>query len=81
MARYATVVTFQQTNRPRSNIQEIKAYLSENHKFYGFKMEVSVLVSVMAVGCSRHYTVSTADIEIFYRKLAWHKTQLRKSVD
>ena len=81
MARYATDVTFQQTNRLRGNIQESKAYFSEKHKLYGFKTEVSVLANGLAVGCSRHYTGSTADIDIFYQNLAWHKTQLRKSVD
>lgn len=81
MARYATDVTFQQSQRPRGNMEEGKSYYSGKHKLYGYKTEVSVLPNGLALGCSDHFVGSTADIDIFYKGLAWHKSQLRKSTE
>lgn len=53
--RYATEVTFQLANRLSGNMQEGKVNFSGKHIGYGFKVEVSVLPTGIALGCSKHY--------------------------
>ena len=79
MARYATDVTFQQSNRPRGNHEEAKGYFSGKHKMYGYKTEVSVLPNGIALGASRYYMGSISDVDIFYENMGWHKAEHRKS--
>jgi len=78
-ALYATVVTFQQTNRPSGNLQEAKVFYSGKHKLYGYKVEVSVLPIGIAISCTSHYPGSYADLEIFRRNIEFHQTILKKS--
>jgi len=73
-ARYATDATFQQTNRPSGTMHEGKVYCSGKHKLYAYKFEVSVLSNGLAVGCSKHYPGSVADIDILSKNLAFHKS-------
>lgn len=65
-SRYATVVTFQEYNRPNGNLQEVKKYFSGKHKLYGYKLEVFVLPNGLAIGCSTHYPGSVAEVDSFY---------------
>ena len=78
-ARYATDVTFQQSNRPSGNLQEAKAHYSGKHKLYGYQVEVSVLPNGLALCCSRHYPAATSDIDIFQRMRNYHLHNLKKS--
>ena len=79
MARYATHVTFHQSNRPRGNHEEAKGHFSGKHKMYGYKTEVSVLPNGLEIGASRHFMGSVADVDIFYDNIEWHREELRKS--
>ena len=77
--RYATDVTFQQTNRPTGNIQESKPYFSGKHKLYGYKVEVSGIPRGFAIGCTTHFAGSINDIDIFYDNLEFHELALQKN--
>lgn len=78
-ARYATDVTFQQSNRPCGNIDEAKKYFSGKHKLYGYKVEVSVLPVGFAIFCSDHYYGSKSDIDIFHEMRSQHRSALEKT--
>lgn len=80
-ARYTTDVTFQQTNRPTGNIQESKLYYSGKHNLYGYNVEVSVLPDGLAIGCSRHYAGSIADIDMLHKNQTFHEYALEKDED
>ncbi|ETV89825.1 hypothetical protein H310_15337 [Aphanomyces invadans] len=54
-ARYATDVTFQQTNIPCGSYAEKKLFYSGKHSLYGRKVEVSVLPNGFAINCSKYY--------------------------
>ncbi|KAJ8577028.1 hypothetical protein ON010_g2179 [Phytophthora cinnamomi] len=71
-ARYAVGVTFQQANMPGGTQQERASYYSKKHKLHGYKTEVSVLPTGLAINCSRHYKGSEADITIFRKNKAFH---------
>ncbi len=77
-ARYATDVTFQQSNRPGCNLQEAKKYFSGKYKLYGYKLEVSVMPNGLAAMCSGHYPGSVSDIDIFSDMIANHKEAIKK---
>ena len=77
-ARYAVDVTFQQSNRPSGNISEGKRYFSGKHKLYGYKVEVSVLPTGLAIGCTEHYPGSVSDLEIFRRNRPFHEEASKK---
>ena len=77
-ARYATDVTFQQSNRPGGNLQEAKKYFSGKHKLYGYKLEVSVMPNELAAMCSRDYPGSVSDIDIFNYMIANHQEEIKK---
>ena len=77
-ARYATDVTFQQSNRPTGNMQEGKKYFSGKHKLYGYKTEVSVLRIGLAINYTAHYPGSVSDIDIFKNNINFHKKALIK---
>ena len=64
MARYATDVTFQPSNRLSGNLSESKLYFSKNG-LYGYKLEASVLPNGMAIGCSAHEPGSVSYFRIF----------------
>ncbi|ETP41621.1 hypothetical protein F442_11245 [Phytophthora nicotianae P10297] len=59
-ARYATDVTFQQSNRPRGNHRESIGYYSGKHHLYGYKVEVSVLPTGLALNCTPRSTSPAA---------------------
>lgn len=80
-ARYATDVTFHQTNRPTGNMQEGKEYYSGKHKLYGYKTEVSVLPNGQAIGCTKPYPGSVSDIDIFFANEDFHFASLSKQGD
>ena len=77
-ARYATDVTFLNTNRPSGNLQEAKSYYSGKHKLYGCKVEVSMPPTGQGINCSKHYPGTVSDIDIFYESLYFHEKTLRK---
>lgn len=80
-ALYAADVTFQQTNRARGNMEECKSYYLSKRKLYGYETEVSVPPNGLAIGCSNRYVGCTADVDIFYRNIMWHKRQLKKTAE
>ncbi|KAG6610395.1 succinyl-CoA:3-ketoacid coenzyme A transferase [Phytophthora cinnamomi] len=71
-ARYAVDVTFQQANMPSGSQQERASYYSKKYKLHGYKTEVSVLPTGLAITCSNHYRGSEADITIFRKNNAFH---------
>ncbi|ETV73531.1 hypothetical protein H257_11656 [Aphanomyces astaci] len=77
-ARYATDVTFQQTNVPAGSYAEKKSYYSGQHSLYGHKVEVSVLPNGLAINCTKHYKGSVADKSIFDDSLEFHANGLAK---
>ena len=81
MARYATDVTFQPSNRPSGNLSESKLYFSKNYGLYGYKIEASVLPNGMSMGCSAHEPGSVSDFRIFQDMRHFHKEQLKKCAD
>lgn len=77
-AKYATDVTFQHTNRPSGNHEESKSYFSGKHRLYGYKCEVSVLPSGLAIGFTKHYAGSISDIDILHRNIRFHRWAAKK---
>ncbi|ETO80708.1 hypothetical protein F444_04824 [Phytophthora nicotianae P1976] len=78
-ARYATDVTFQQSNMPTGQIKERRAYYSAKHHLHGYKVEVSELPNGLALNCTAHYPGSEADIQIFRKNHEFHLQHLLKS--
>ncbi|RHY07221.1 hypothetical protein DYB25_010653 [Aphanomyces astaci] len=76
--RYATDVTFQQTNVPSGSYAEKKTYFSGKHSQYGHKVEVSVLPNGFAINCTAHYKGSVSDKAIFDDNLEFHVSALSK---
>ena len=76
---YATDVTFQNSNRPGVNHEEAKRHLSNKHKLYGYKSEVSVLPNGIAIGCTPHQPGSVSDLGIFRNNIKWHQAALSKT--
>lgn len=60
--RYATKITFQQSNGSTGNIAERKLYFTGKDSLYRYKVELSVLSTGLATGCSLYYPGSVADI-------------------
>ena len=79
LARHATDVTFQVSNGPSGNMQEGKKYFSGKHELYRYKIEVSVLPNVLAVGYIEHIPGSVTDLEIFKENKDFHKANLKKA--
>ncbi|KAG6595899.1 succinyl-CoA:3-ketoacid coenzyme A transferase [Phytophthora cinnamomi] len=77
-ARYATGVTFQQSNMPAGRMQEKSLYYSKKHHLHGYKVEVSVLPNGQAVNCTQHYPGNTDDIEVFRKNAEFHLQALQK---
>ncbi|ETP37585.1 hypothetical protein F442_14612 [Phytophthora nicotianae P10297] len=77
--RYATDVTFQQSNMPSGKMKERASYYSAKHHLHGHKVEVSVLPNGLALNCTKHYLGIKADIEIFRHNHAFHLQHLLKS--
>lgn len=69
---FATDVKFQHKNRPAENHEEAKLYFSNKHKHYGYKSDVSVLPTCLAIGCTPHKPGSVSDIRIFRNNLVRH---------
>ncbi|KAE9133659.1 hypothetical protein PF010_g2742 [Phytophthora fragariae] len=80
-ARYATGVTFQQANRPAGTHSEAITYYSGKHHLYGYKVEVSVLPTGLALNCSPRAKGSVSDITIFRENDAFHLNALKKRPD
>ncbi|KAJ0390741.1 hypothetical protein ATCC90586_011082 [Pythium insidiosum] len=74
-AHYATDVTFQQANTPKSDPD---VFYSAKHKLHGLKVEVSVLPTGRAINCTRAYPGTQSDIGIFRNNINWHRSQLLK---
>lgn len=77
-ARYTNDVSFQQFFRPSSSKQEEKKNFSGNHKLNGYKVEVSVLATRMAIGCTERYPGATSKFDMFKGNLLFRKTQMKK---
>ncbi|ETN04217.1 hypothetical protein PPTG_14925 [Phytophthora nicotianae INRA-310] len=77
--RYATDVTFQQSNMPSGKMKERASYYSAKHHLHGHKVDVSVLPNGLALNCTKHYLGIKADIEIFRHNHAFHLQHLLKS--
>ncbi|RQM29211.1 hypothetical protein B5M09_011706 [Aphanomyces astaci] len=80
-ARYATDVTFQQTNTPCGSYAEKKHYYSGKHSLYGHKVEISVVPNGFAIFCTEHYKGSISDKTIFDENVDVHKAGLAKQQD
>lgn len=78
-SHHATDVIFQQAFRSSWNMQEGKFYYSGKHKLYGYKVEVSVLLNGLLIGCTSHYFGSVCDVSIFQENQHVHKQQVKKS--
>jgi hypothetical protein len=78
-ARYATDVTFQQSNVPYGLCEGRSIYFSGKHKLHGYKVEVSVLPTGQAINCTKHFPGRESDIEIFRHNEAFHVQCLAKS--
>ena len=75
---YAVDVTFQCSNCLVGNYQESKKYVSNKHKLYGYKTEISVLSNGLAIDASVHHPGILLDIGILRHNIAWHKDALSK---
>lgn len=81
-ARYAADSRFQQANRTSGlNFTDEKVYLSEKHKMYGFKLEVSILISDIYIHSSSHVAGSVAGITFFRQTVIWRYTATEKMED
>ncbi|ETP28256.1 hypothetical protein F442_22455, partial [Phytophthora nicotianae P10297] len=78
-ARYATDVTFQQSNMPTGQMKERCAYYSAKHHLHDYKVEVSELPNGLALNCTAHYPGSEAGIQIFRKNHEFHLQHLLKS--
>lgn len=72
---------FQNSNRPRGNVQEGNAYFSGKNKLYGFKVEVSVLPNGQAINCTQQFAGSVSYIDIFYHNLRFHQQASVKTAE
>lgn len=77
-ARYATDVTFQQSNRPAGNHEEALSCFFKTHKLYGYKVEVSVLPNGLALGAIKHFRGKLQDIDIIRENIVFHDAQLKR---
>ena len=63
----------------RAAIFKGEKYFSDKHKLYGFKVEVSVLPTGFAAGCSKHFAGWVSDIDIMVHMKTFHDTALAKT--
>ncbi|OWZ08107.1 hypothetical protein PHMEG_00019405 [Phytophthora megakarya] len=59
-------------NMPSGTRQERSACYSKKHKLHGYKTEVSVLPTGLAINCSSHFKGPDADITIFRKNKDFH---------
>ncbi|RHY27691.1 hypothetical protein DYB25_011205 [Aphanomyces astaci] len=78
-ARYATDVTFQQTNVPAASYGEKKLFFSGKHHIYGHKVEVSVLPNGLAINCTSYHKGIVSDKAIFDENMEFYRTNLAKT--
>ena len=76
--RYATDVTFYQGYWPSGTMEEGEKYFSGKHKIYGYKVEVSVLLKGLAIGCSNRCQGSVTDIDIMGKMKEFHIDAMSK---
>ena len=79
VARYATDVRFQETNRPSGNHSESKPFFSGKHGLYGIKTEVSVLPIGLAVDMSVPCKGSVSDKIIMQERVSVHVKLTKKN--
>jgi len=72
-ARYSVDVTFQQGNMPSGTQAERAEYYSAKHKLHGFKTEVSVIPTGLAINCFHYRRGSVTYITIFRDNKVFHK--------
>ncbi|TMW61802.1 hypothetical protein Poli38472_010865 [Pythium oligandrum] len=77
-ARYATGVSFQQTNKPTRGAH---AFWSPFYKLHGVKTEVSVLPMGLAIHCGASQPAGDSNATVVRHSLAFHRSQLRKFTD
>ncbi|KAE9012838.1 hypothetical protein PF011_g8738 [Phytophthora fragariae] len=80
-ARYATDITFQQSNRPTGGYSNAKKYFSGKHHLYGYKVEVSVLPTGAAINSTNFEPGAVADVTMFRDNGAFHRSAMRKLHD
>lgn len=79
-ARYATDVTFQQPKRQSKNPAERNTYFFVKHKFYGYKVEHSVLSIGVYIACTKHLSKATADLKKFRKNHNFHMKASKKKL-
>lgn len=72
-------VTLVQSFRPSGSLEESKTDFPCNHNLYGYKVEVWVLPSVLAIRSSRHHPGSLSEIKIMRDMIGFHADCLEKS--
>ncbi|KAG6618479.1 succinyl-CoA:3-ketoacid coenzyme A transferase [Phytophthora cinnamomi] len=78
-ARYAVDVIFQQSTVKSGGTQEERAgFYNAKHKLHGYKTELSVTPTGIAINCSTHDRGSVADITIFRNNKAFHEATATK---
>lgn len=76
-SRYASDVTFHQTDSSTGNVSEGKVHFFERRKMDGHREKVSVLSSGLTIDCTAHYPGSVADVEKFREKYALNEEALK----
>ncbi|GMF46788.1 unnamed protein product [Phytophthora fragariaefolia] len=77
-ARYAVGVTFHESTVKSGSQKERAVFYSAKHKLHGYKTELSVIPTGIAINCSMHYRGSVADITIFRDNKAFHEAATTK---
>ncbi len=80
-AFYATDVIFQQGNHPSGTMLEGKHYFGAKHKLYGYKTEVLVAPTGLAIDTLEHKPGIISDLVIFHGNPLFHQEGLIKCGD
>lgn len=76
--RFATDITFQQSNCLADNISKNEKYFSRKNHLYDIKTEVSVFAHKIAIGRRSPYSRFVSDIEIFRVRFNCRKRMTEK---
>lgn len=72
-ARCAKDVTLHRSSQSTENVAERKVYFFGKQKLYGCKVERPVLPFELGIGCTPHYSASSAVLENFRENKALHR--------
>lgn len=78
-AKHATDVIFQQGNCSCSTEEEGKRYYSGKHHLYGWKVNLLVLLSGLAINHTKPCPGSVPKIENFRNNMFWHQSATKTS--